>query len=103
VVTVGRLFVFMEATSPKAAISSVIPGKRFTPRQRATGHGTCVSSGSRALLAASTIWKAIRGPNVGSAIPRDERFLLDELSVGSAFSTTYGSDGRPRRQRRRAN
>ena len=40
--------------------------------------------------------------NAGSAFPRDERFLLYELSIASAFSTTYGAGGQPQRQRWRA-
>jgi hypothetical protein len=39
-------------------------------------------------------------PGIGHA--RDERFVLFELEVTSAFSTVFGPDGHPVRQRWRA-
>ena len=40
--------------------------------------------------------------NAGTSFPRDERVVLFELEVTSAFSTVFGLDGQPVRQRWRA-
>jgi hypothetical protein len=37
--------------------------------------------------------------NSGTSFPRDEHFVLFELDVTSAFSTEFGPDGQPIRQR----
>ncbi len=102
VVTVGRLFVFMEATSPKVRDLERDP--------RCALHATATSDRSWDLREFGIEGTARRiddqdgrsTANAGSAFPRDDRFLLYELSIGSAFSTTYGADGRPQRQRWRA-
>ena len=102
VVAGGRLFVFMEATSPK--VRDLERDGRFAL------HGTATSDqqwdlrefaveGS-ARLVDDAHSRAIA--NAGSAFPRDERFLLYELSVLAAVSTVYGVDGRPHRERWRA-
>lgn len=101
-VTVGRLFVFMEATSPKI--------RDLERDSRCALHATATSDQPWDLREFGVEGTARRTEdpgdrttaNAGSAFPRDERFLLYELSIRSAFSTTYGADGRPRRQRWRA-
>ena len=102
VVTVGRLFVFMEATSPKVHDLARDP--------RCALHATATSDQPWDLREFGVEGTARRideaegrsTANAGSAFPRDERFLLYELSIASAFSTTYGADGRPQRRRWRA-
>ena len=102
VVSVVRLFVFMEATSPKVRDLERDP--------RYVLHATATSERPWDLREFGVEGTARRvddpegrsSANAASAFPRDERFLLYELSIGSAFSTTYGADGRPQRQRWRA-
>lgn len=102
VVTVGRLFVFMEPTSPKVRDLERDP--------RVALHATATSERQWDLreFGIEGTARRIHDPdarstaNAGSAFPRDDSFLLFELAVGSAFSATYGADGRPRRQRWRA-
>ena len=102
VVTVGRLFVFMEATSPK--VNDLERDPRYALHATATSDRPWdlrefgVEGAARRVVDPEGRSTA----NAGSAFPRDERFLLYELSIGSAFSTTYGTDGRPQRQRWRA-
>ncbi len=99
VVSVMRLFVFMEATSPKVRDLERDP--------RYALHATATSDQPWDLREFGVEGTARRvddrdgrsTANAGSAFPRDERFLLYELSIGSAFSTTYGADGRPQRRR----
>ena len=99
VVTVGRLFVFIEATSPK--VRDIERDPRFAL------HATATSDQPWDLREFGVEGTARRVDDrdgryvakTGSAFPRDERFLLYELSVASAFSTTYGADGRPKRRR----
>jgi Pyridoxamine 5'-phosphate oxidase len=102
VVTDGRLFVFMEVTSPKVADLDRDP--------RYALHGTATSETPWDLqeFVVEGAARRVDDPdrrstaNAGSTFPRDELFVLYELDVGSALSTTYGADGRPRRQRWRA-
>ena len=102
VVTVGRLFVFMEATSPKVQDLDGDP--------RCALHATATSDvpwDLREFVVDATAHR-LDDPdgrstaNAGSAFPRDERFILYELAIRSAISTTYGADGKPMRQRWRA-
>jgi Pyridoxamine 5'-phosphate oxidase len=99
VVTVGRLFVFMEATSPK--VQDLDRDPRFALHDTATSDSPW---DLREFVVEGTATR-IDDPddritaNDGSAFPRDERFLLYELAIRSALSTTYGPEGRPQRQR----
>ena len=99
VITVGRLFMFVEATSPK------LHDLQRDPRY--VLHATATSDTPwdlREFVVEGTA-RRIDDPegrstaNAGSAFPREERFLLFELAVDSAMSTVYGPDGRPHRQR----
>jgi hypothetical protein len=102
VVTAGHLFVFMEASSPK--IRDLDRDARYALHATATS-GTPWDL--REFVAEGTARRnddpeGRSTANAGSAFPRDERFQLFELDVGSALSTTYGADGRPQRHRWRA-
>ena len=102
VVTVGRLFVFVEPTSPK------VHDLERDPRYAL--HATAISERQWDLREFGVEGSARRiddpegrsTANSGSGFQRDEQFMLYELSVSSAFSTIYGNDGQPRRQRFRA-
>ena len=102
VVSSGRLFMFVEATSPKVRDLERDP--------RYALHATATSDQPWDLREFGVEGTARRidepegrsTAHAGSAFPRDDHFLLYELSIGSAFSTTYGADGRPQRQRWRA-
>jgi hypothetical protein len=102
VVAGGRLFVFMEATSPK--VRDLERDGRFAL------HGTATSDQpwdlqEFAVEGSARLVDDVRSrtiANAGSAFPRDERFLLYELRVLAAVSTVYGADGRPDRERWRA-
>jgi hypothetical protein len=102
VVTVGRLFMFVEATSPKLFDLERDP--------RCVLHATATSDQQwdlREFVVEGTARRIDDAEgrataNAGSAFPRDARFLLFELAVNAAMSTVYGSDGRPHRQRWRA-
>ena len=102
VVAAGRLFVFMEATSPK--VRDLERDTRFALHATATSdqpwdlrefgvEGTARRVDDR---------NAGPSPSPGRHSRATSRFLLYELSVGSAFSTSYGADGNPQRQRWRA-
>jgi hypothetical protein len=98
VVTSGRLFVFTGRTSPR--VHDLERDGRYTLHCTATSaepwdlrefavEGTAHRADERARVIA----------NAGSSFPRDEHFLLFELTVVAASSTVYGPDGRPRRAR----
>lgn len=101
ILTSGHLFVFMEPTSPKGrdlergssyALHCAVEdadGGRGEFRLRGTGRRV-VDPDLRAVAA-----------HGASYIPAD-RYVLFELLVDEAFSTVYGDDGRPARQRWRA-
>jgi hypothetical protein len=102
VVAGGRLFVFMETTSPK--VGDLTRDGRCALHATATGdepwdlrefavEGAAVPVDDAAVRATA---------DAGSAFPRDERFVLFELRVEAAMSTVYGTDGRPHRERWRA-
>jgi hypothetical protein len=102
VVAGGRLFVFMETTSPK--VGDLTRDGRCALHATATGdepwdlrefavEGAAVAVDDAAVRATA---------DAGSAFPRDERFVLFELRVEAAMSTVYGTDGRPHRERWRA-
>jgi hypothetical protein len=99
VVTAGRLFVFMEATSPK--VRDLDRDARYMLHGTATGEQPwdlrefAVEGVARRVDDDETRAFA----NAGSAFPRDERFLLYEFDVDVASSTVYGADGRPQRRR----
>jgi hypothetical protein len=57
-------------------------------------------SDTRRLLRADAAGRDVA--NNGTSFSRDEHFVLFELDVASAFSTEFGSDGQPVRQRWRA-
>ena len=102
VIASGRLFVFTEATSPKVG--------DLAREGRYALHGTATSDQpwdlrefvveGTAHLAEDEEERAIA--NAGSTFSRDERFVLFELGVNAAMSTTYGPGGGPYRQRWRA-
>jgi hypothetical protein len=102
VVAGGRLFVFMEATSPKV--------RDLERDARYALHGTATSDQPWDLQEFAVEGTAHRvddlptraTANAGSAFPRDEHFLLFEVGVDTAMSTVYGADGRPHRERWRA-
>jgi hypothetical protein len=102
VVSAGHLFVFMEASSAK--IRDLDRDPRYAL------HGTATSDTPWDLREFVVEGAARHNDdpegrvtaNAGSAFPRDERLVLYELDVASAFSTTYGADGRPQRHRWRA-
>jgi hypothetical protein len=102
VVTGGRLFLFMEETTPK--VGDLARDARYAL------HGTATSDQPWDLQEFAIEGNARRvddvpprtTANAGSAFPRDERFLLFELDVVRAISTVYGADGRPHRERWRA-
>lgn len=102
VVAGGRLFVYTEATSPK--VRDLERNGRYALHGTATGDEPwdlrefVVEGTARRVDDVATRDTA----NAGSAFPRDENFLLFELGVERAMSTTYPGDGRPRRERWRA-
>jgi hypothetical protein len=95
----GRVVIFMEPTSPK--------GNDLRRDGRCVLHGTATSTQpwdlrefyivGRAVLVEDPVIRQIA--NSGTSFPRDEHFLLFELSVEGAFSTVYGADGKPIRKR----
>lgn len=102
IVTADRLFVFMEPASPKG--HDLRRDGRYVLHCTATGeqpwdlHEFYVDG-----IAYPTDDPAARQiANAGTGFPRDERFVLFELEVASAFSTVFGPDGQPVRQRWRA-
>ena len=102
VITVKRLFMFVETTSPK------VRDLQRDPRNAL--HATATSDTPwdlREFVVEGTARRIDDSEgrataNAGSAFPRDARLLLFELAVDGAMSTVYGSDGRPHRQRWRA-
>jgi hypothetical protein len=101
-VTLGRLFMFVEATSPK--VHDIQRDPRYALHSTATSDSPwdlrefVVEGAARRIDEPECRVTA----NAGSAFPRDERFLLFELAVDAAISTVYGSDGHPNRQHWRA-
>jgi pyridoxamine 5'-phosphate oxidase-like protein len=102
VVAAGSLFVFTEAASPK--VRDLESDGRYALHGTATGDEPwdlrefAVEGTARRI----DDDRAQAIGNAGSAFPRDERFLLFELSVSAASSTVYGADGQPDRRRWRA-
>jgi hypothetical protein len=102
VVAGGRLFVFMEATSPK--VRDLERDARYVLHDTATSDQPwdlqefAVEGTARRVDDLRTRATA----NAGSAFPRDGHFLLFGLGVDTAMSTVYGADGRPHRERWRA-
>lgn len=100
VVAGGRLFVFAEAGSPKV--------RDLEQDARYALHGTVTGDDPwdlREFMIEGTAHRADDSraiANGASAFPRDSNFLLFELDVERAMSTLYGGDGRPRRERWRA-
>jgi hypothetical protein len=101
IITAGRLFLFMEPTSPKG--HDLRRDGRYVLHCTATGEqpwdlkefyvdGTARTADASGREVA----------NSGTSFPRDEHFVLFELDVASAFSTEFGPDGQPVRQRWRA-
>jgi Pyridoxamine 5'-phosphate oxidase len=99
VVAAGHLFVFMEATSPKVRDLERDP--------RCALHATATSDQPWDLreFGVEGTARRVNDPEersiaiAGSGFLREDRFLLYELGVGRAFSTRYGTDGHPHRQR----
>jgi hypothetical protein len=95
----GRLFVFTEAASPK--VVDLARDGRFALHCTATGaepwdlHEFVVEGSARRVEDSRTRELA----NASSALPRGDRFVLYELDVVAAMSTSYGIDGRPHRER----
>jgi hypothetical protein len=99
VIAAGHIFLFMEPTSPK--------GGDLERDGRYVLH--CTATGDEPWdLREFSIEGTARGvtdtelrstANAGSSFPRDDHFALIELGVTAAFSTVYGSDGQPQRQR----
>jgi Pyridoxamine 5'-phosphate oxidase len=102
VVADGRLFLFMEATSPK--VGDLAHDPRYALHCTATSDQPwdlrefAVEGVARRVDDLPTRTAA----NAGSAFPRDEGFLMFELAVETAVSTVYGTGGRPHRERWRA-
>jgi hypothetical protein len=102
VVASGRLFVFTETTAPKV--------RDLGHNGRYALHGTATGTEPWDLreFVVEGVARRIDDPalrataNGGSAFPRDDRFLLFELDLERAMSTSYGADGRPHRERWRA-
>ncbi len=102
VVAGGRLFVFTEPASPK--VRDLDRDLRYALHCTATGDQPWdlrefAVEGTARRIDDNDTRAAV---NAGSAFPRDEHFLLFELSVDLAISTVYGPDGRPHRERWRA-
>jgi hypothetical protein len=101
VVSDDHLFIFMGSTSPK----------RHDLRRngRYVLHGTVTNPGGgpwefyefyvagRGVRVDDPAIRQIA--NAATSYPRDETFILFELSVERAFSTVYGADGQPVRRR----
>jgi hypothetical protein len=98
----GRLFTFMEPTSPKG--HDLRRDGRYVLHCTATGASPWdlnefgVEGRAVAVTDPATRQLAI----AATSFPRDEHFVLFELGVESAFSTVYGANGQPVRRRWRA-
>ena len=102
IVTAGRLFVFMEPTSPKGH------------DLRRDGHYVlhCTATGEQPWDLHEFYVDGVAHPcddpdarvtaNAATGYPRDDHFVLFELDVAFAFSTIFGPDGQPIRRRWRA-
>jgi hypothetical protein len=99
IVTAGHLFLLMEPNSPK--VGDLERDGWNVLHGTATGdHPWDLREFSVEGIAQRVTDLDVRKTvNAGSAFPRDDHFILFELQVGSAFSTVYGSDGQPQRQR----
>lgn len=99
IVSDSHLFIFMEPTSPKG--HDLRRNGRYVLHCTATGaepwelHEFYVD-GRATLVEDPTLRQSA---NENTSFPRDEHFILFELSVESAFSTVYGADGQPLRRR----
>lgn len=99
IITAGRLFLFMEPTSPK--------GHDLRRDGRYVLH--CTATGSQPWDLKEFYVDGTAHPtddpasrtvaNSGTSFPRGEHFVLFELDVTSAFSTVFGPGGKPVRQR----
>ena len=98
VVSSGRLFMFVKATSPK--VRDLERDPRYALHATATSDqpSDLREFGVRELLAASTSRKVVPRPTP-AGLPARRSLPAVRVSIGSAFSTTYGRDGRPQRQR----
>jgi hypothetical protein len=98
IITAGRLFVFMEPTSPKGR--DLRRDGRYVLHCTATGEQPWDLKEFYVDGTAHDAHAAGRDvANSGTSFPRDEHFVLFELDVTSAFSTEFGPDGQPIRQR----
>lgn len=95
----GRLFIFMEPSSPKG--HDLRRDGRYVLHCTATGaepwdlHEFYV-----ARTAALVEDPALRqSANASTSFPRDEQFILFECSAERAFSTEFGKGGKPVRRR----
>jgi hypothetical protein len=99
IIASGRLFLFMEPNSPKRG--DLERDGRYVLHGTATGDQPwdlrefSVEGTARRV----TDPDVRRSVNTGSAFPRDDHFVLFELTVNAAFSTVYRSDGQPLRLR----
>ncbi len=100
IVSDERLFIFMGSTSPKQ--HDLITDGRYVL------HGTITNpdggpwefyefyvEGRGVLVEGQSIRQIA---NASTSYPRNDTFILFELSVESAFSTVYGADGQPVRR-----
>jgi Pyridoxamine 5'-phosphate oxidase len=99
VIAAGHIFLFMEPNSPKGG--DLERDGRYVLHCTATGDEPwdlrefSVEGTTRGV----TDTELRRTANAGSSFPRDDHFALIELGVTAAFSTVYGSNGQPQRQR----
>jgi Pyridoxamine 5'-phosphate oxidase len=101
IVSAGRLFVFMEPTSPKG--HDLRHDGRYVLHCSATDpggqpwelHEFCVEGRATPVRDAATRQIA----NAGTSFPRDEHLVLFEFTAELARSTVYDTSGRPIRQR----
>jgi hypothetical protein len=101
VVGADRLLIFMEPASPK--------GRDLRRNGRYALHCSATDPGGQP-WELHEFWVAGRATpvedpttrqigNAATSFPRDEHFVLCELTVERAASITYGADGKPIRQR----
>jgi hypothetical protein len=98
VISAGRLFTFMEPTSPK--VNDLERDGRYVLHCTATGAELWdlkefSVEGTARRVADAEVRSAA---NAGTGFPRDGHFVLFELDVEATFSTVYGADGQPHRQ-----
>jgi hypothetical protein len=99
IITAGCLFLFMEPTSPK--VVDLDRDSRYALHCTATGDQPwdlrefVVEGRARRVIDPEVRIIA----NAGTIFRRDDHLVLFELGVLTALSTSYGSDGRPHRER----